>query len=123
MIGRWAAKNQDGEIGRRQFLKAAGMAAIAAAAGTPGCTSLLSPVTPSATPRPTREPLQRSNRQAFHSSASLEACIADLAKALQPDLVIADAYRVLATAGPAAEGRTTSSRRPTRSSSATTWLP
>ncbi len=45
------------------------------------------------------------DRQAFHSSASLDACIADLAKALRPDLVIADAYRVLATAGPRGGGK------------------
>jgi uncharacterized protein (DUF362 family) len=45
------------------------------------------------------------DRQAFHSSASLDVCIADLAKALQPDLVIADAYRVLATGGPRGGGR------------------
>lgn len=44
------------------------------------------------------------DRQAFHASASFNACIADLAKALQPDLVIADAYRVLATAGPRGGG-------------------
>jgi uncharacterized protein (DUF362 family) len=45
------------------------------------------------------------DRQAFHSSASLNACIADLAKALQPDLIVADAYRVLAAAGPRGGGK------------------
>jgi uncharacterized protein (DUF362 family) len=267
MMKRSAENPCDREIGRRQFLKITGMAAIAAATGTLGCASLPSPITPSTTPKPTRTPLQRSNRlvvaadddpakavdraldaygglsdivrsgdrvlvkanfsfsekvesgaanhpdvlsqilrrireagasevivvdhtidsaalcldysgvraaaeragcsaisvndqkdyaeqtfkcgdlesvlvmkrlldadvfinapvikshgmtrmtaslknlmgviydrQAFHSSASLEACIADLGKALQPDLVIADAYRVLATAGPRGGG-------------------
>jgi uncharacterized protein (DUF362 family) len=65
MIRRSVGKKQ-GEIGRRQFLKAAGMATIAAATGTLGCTSQSAPITPSATPsitpRPTREPLPRSNR-------------------------------------------------------------
>lgn len=40
------------------------------------------------------------DRQAFHSSASLDQCIADLGKALHPDLVIADGYRVMMTGGP-----------------------
>jgi uncharacterized protein (DUF362 family) len=62
MIGRWGVKNGYNDMGRRQFLKAAGMAAIAAAAGTMGCTSLSSPITPSITPRPTRTPVQLSDR-------------------------------------------------------------
>jgi len=45
-----------------------------------------------------------SDRQALHASASLDVAIADLGKALQPDLVIADAFRVLATAGPRGGG-------------------
>ena len=268
MVGRWGRNNRYNDMGRRQFLKAAGVAAIVAASGTLGCTGLSAPITPSATPQPTKAPLQYSNklvvaadddpakavdraldaygglsaivrkddrvlvkanfsfaqkvehaaanhpdvlsqiirrvreagasevivvdhtidspklcldysgikaaaekagcsavsvndqgeyveqtfkcsdlgsvlvmkrlfdadvfinapvikshgmtrltaslknlmgliydRQAFHSSASLDACIADLAKALRPDLVIADAYRVLATAGPRGGGK------------------
>jgi uncharacterized protein (DUF362 family) len=85
MIRRSAGKKRE-EIGRRQFLKAAGLATIAAATGTLGCTSLSSPITPSATPsatpRPTREPLPRSNRLAV-------AADADPAKAVDKAL---DAY-------------------------------
>lgn len=44
------------------------------------------------------------DRQAMHASDSLDVAIADLGKALQPDLVIADAYRVMVTGGPGGGG-------------------
>lgn len=47
------------------------------------------------------------DRQAFHYPGPLDDCIVDLAGLLKPDLVIADAYRVLKTNGPGGPGEVT----------------
>lgn len=43
------------------------------------------------------------DRGAFHSN-DLDRCIVDIAGLLKPDLIVADAYRVLKTGGPAGQG-------------------
>jgi uncharacterized protein (DUF362 family) len=46
------------------------------------------------------------NRGAWHSSSSLDQCIADYVAHVRPNLVIVDAVRVLLTNGPKGPGRT-----------------
>ncbi|MBI4552812.1 MAG: DUF362 domain-containing protein [Candidatus Latescibacteria bacterium] len=46
------------------------------------------------------------NRQAWHTSASLDQCIADFATAIRPRLTILDAHRILLTNGPKGPGET-----------------
>jgi uncharacterized protein (DUF362 family) len=66
-----------------------------------------------------------SDRQAMHASASLDVAIADLGKALQPDLVIADAYRVMVTGGPGGgrEQRRPQAPRGHRATTRSPWTP
>lgn len=46
------------------------------------------------------------DRQAWHTSASLDQCIADYASAIRPDLTVLDANRILLTNGPKGPGET-----------------
>jgi len=46
------------------------------------------------------------NRGAWHSSSSLDQCIADFLTAVRPQLTILDAWRMLLTNGPKGPGRT-----------------
>ena len=46
------------------------------------------------------------DRQAWHSSRSLDQCIADYATAVRPDLTVLDANRILVTNGPKGPGET-----------------
>ena len=46
------------------------------------------------------------DRQAWHSSRSLQQCIADYATAVRPDLTVLDANRILLTNGPKGPGET-----------------
>jgi len=51
------------------------------------------------------------DRQSWHTSASLDQCIADYVSAIRPDLTVLDANRVLLTNGPKGPGETKDTRK------------